>query len=36
MKLMWQDFINELSIYYHYFKETVKELFQPKPPTGMA
>lgn len=36
MKLMWQDFINDLTIYYLYIKETVKELFQPKPPTGTA
>lgn len=36
MKIMWQDFINELSLYYLYIKETVEDFINPKPPTGMA
>lgn len=36
MKSLLQDFINELTIYWLYLKEIVKDIINPKPPTGMV
>lgn len=36
MKQLWQEFVDELTIYWMYLKAVIDDFINPKPPTGMA